>query len=337
MTSESVQHSRGGLAEHVDPRATASSRDRDRVALRQLLDETHRTLAGPNDVPTASKAVEDLVVGLWAIQQRNEHDAWVNELAPECQEHPISRILTEDPYTRRALLKPRGFAGDAVMLDYLYDETPGTDVSPIGAEIFKATALTSSGQSVVERRELIASRISATVAAKPGARVLSMACGHARELELLDAKTRSQLGEFLAVDQDGHALERIRSDQRGVPVRTIRGSVRDVIAGRIEASEIDFAYAAGLLDYLSDGVSKRLIRRLSECLAPGGRLLVGNFTPTNWGRGYMDAFMEWHLTYRTTTELREIGRSAGIAREIRVERVFEDRLGNVAYLELTVA
>jgi len=335
MTTESFQDSRGGLSERADLRASGSNRDR--VALRRLLDETHRMLVGSNSLHTTRKAVEDLVVGLWAIQQRNEQDAWVHDLAPECQDHPISRILLEDPYTRRALLKPRGFAGDAVMLDYIYDATPGSDVSPVGAEVFKATALTSSGRSVVERRKLLASRISATVAAKTGARVLSMACGHARELELLDARTQSELGEFLAVDQDEHALERIRSTQHGVPVRAVRGSVRDMIAGRIEASEIDFAYAAGLLDYLSDGVSRRLIRRLSESLAPGGRLLVGNFTPTNWGRGYMDAFMDWHLTYRTTTELREIGRSAGIGREIQVERVFEDRLGNVAYLELTVA
>ena len=294
-------------------------------------------LVGSNEGPAARKAVEDLVVGLRAIQQRNEQDAWVHDLATECQDHPISRILREDPYTRRALLKPRGFAGDAVMLDYVYDAKPGPDVSPIGVEVFKATALTSSGQSVVERRKLLASRISATVTAKPGARVLSMACGHARELELLDARTQSELGEFLAVDQDEHALERIRSDQHGVPVRAVRGSVRDMIAGRIKAGEIDFAYAAGLLDYLSDSVSKRLIRRLSEHLAPGGRLLVGNFTPTNWGRGYMDAFMKWHLTYRTTTELRKIGRSSGIERDIHVERVFEDRQGNVAYLELIVA
>ena len=51
----------------------------------------------------------------------------------------------------------------------------------------------------------------------------------------------------------------------------------------------------------------------------------------------MDAFMKWHLTYRTMTELRKIGRSSGIERDIHVERVFEDRQGNVAYLELTVA
>ena len=69
-------------------------------------------------------------------------------------------------------------------------------------------------------------------------------------------------------------------------------------------------------------------------LRPGGRLLIGNFTPVNWGRSYMDAFMDWQLTYRTPTELRDIGRVAAAGRDIAIEKVSADVLGNVAYLEL---
>ncbi|MNE81900.1 hypothetical protein D3C80_1785830 [compost metagenome] len=39
-------------------------------------------------------------------------------------------------------------------------------------------------------------------------------------------------------------------------------------------------------------------------LNPGGKLLIANFTPDNWGRGYMEAFMDWKLVLRTREQMR---------------------------------
>ena len=339
MTTEASQRFTSTNApQGTAARSAGESSDLERARLVRLLDETHTILVDERNIPVASKAVEDLVIGLFEIQRRCDQETWVHDLARECGSHPIAAVLQQDPYTSRALRKPRGFAGDAVMLDFLYDSSPGPGVSELGAEIFRATALTSSGRSVVERRELLAERISAIALEKAQPRILSIACGHARELELVDDDVQRSIGEFLALDQDSAALTKIETSEYTAAPRVICASVRDLIAGRVDlAGGVDFAYAAGLLDYLSDNVSKRLIRKICEVLAPGGRLLVGNFTPQNWGRAYMDAFMEWHLTYRTSQDLRALGRNAGIARRIAVERVFEDQLGNVAYLELVVA
>ena len=117
----------------------------------------------------------------------------------------------------------------------------------------------------------------------------------------------------------------------------VAGSVRDLIAGRVGCEGFDLAYAAGLFDYLSDEVSCRLIERMLACLRPGGRLLIGNFTPVNWGRSYMEAFMDWHLIHRTLQQLRDLGRRASQRFEIALERVSTDALGNIAYLELVTA
>ena len=40
--------------------------------------------------------------------------------AGACLNHPIRDLLHQDPFTYRAFAKPRGYAGDAVMMDYIY-------------------------------------------------------------------------------------------------------------------------------------------------------------------------------------------------------------------------
>ena len=53
----------------------------------------------------------------------------------------------------------------------------------------------------------------------------------------------------------------------------------------------------------SQSMATRLTHRLFSMLKPGGRLLIANFTPSASGRGYMEAFMDWRLIYRSPDEL----------------------------------
>src|ERR1700739_1428470 len=48
--------------------------------------------------------------------QRDE----LKEFRDICQAHSLHKRMLEDPFTRRAFEKPRGYVGDAVMLDYIY-------------------------------------------------------------------------------------------------------------------------------------------------------------------------------------------------------------------------
>jgi hypothetical protein len=38
-------------------------------------------------------------------------------------------------------------------------------------------------------------------------------------------------------------------------------------------------------------------------LRPGGKVVVANFLPSVRDIGYMEAFMDWHLIYRTRQEM----------------------------------
>ena len=284
-----------------------------------------------------ASVVEAIIPDLARIRATVSKEDWVHHLVPQCRFHELAKLCSEDPYTERALSKPRGFAGDAVMLDFLYSGAPPSETSEIGREIFKGTALCTSGLSVVDRRDRLATLIQETAARKPGARGLSIACGHLREAQVDGGAAVQEFSAFYGLDQDAQALQVVEAEQAEFGVETVKGSVREVIGERIGFEQLDLVYAAGLLDYLSDGVAGRLIKRMASFLAPGGRLVVGNFTPGNWGRLYMDVFMDWGLTYRTPEDLRAIARDSGATVGMAIERVSVDPYGNIAYLELVRA
>jgi hypothetical protein len=68
-------------------------------------------------------------------------------------------------------------------------------------------------------------------------------------------------------------------------------------------------------------------------LKPGGQLLTANFLRSCYGRGYLEAFMDWQLVYRSAQELRELYPEE--ARE--GSQVSIDPHGNVAYAVATRA
>ena len=77
-----------------------------------------------------------------ALKLAEHHDTakvsgMLAEFKSACQDHPIAKIVLEDPedpYVRRAFDKPRGYAGDAIMLDFIYKPGP-VSASLLGAAI----------------------------------------------------------------------------------------------------------------------------------------------------------------------------------------------------------
>ena len=73
-----------------------------------------------------------------AIQRRSvSNEDWNTNWLPTIKSHRLHSLLQEDPYTDRANKKPRGYAGDAVMLDYMYFNSPPSDTSEIGIKNFR--------------------------------------------------------------------------------------------------------------------------------------------------------------------------------------------------------
>ncbi len=265
-----------------------------------------------------------------------------------CQAHALHALVMQDPFTHRAVTKPRGYAGDAVMMDFIYDGAPPAGTSAVGADVFRATTRAGMGLSVRYRRQLLRSLIDDTVVRVEQPRVLSVAAGHCRELQGSLVQAPGFAGEFVALDQDPLSCQEIAranagaqagtpaGAQAGQPVRVVNQGVRE-LAGSAQGSVLadalgrfDLIYSAGLYDYLPDALARRLTRRLLAMLRPGGRVLIANFVPGGSGRGYMELFMDWTLVLRTEAQMRELAAAAGAAHA----STFADPPRNVVYAEL---
>jgi extracellular factor (EF) 3-hydroxypalmitic acid methyl ester biosynthesis protein len=73
----------------------------------------------------------------------------------------------------------------------------------------------------------------------------------------------------------------------------------------------DFIWCSTLFDYYSDALFIKMVRRYMISLRPGGELVIGNFSPNNRSRSYME-FVNWALHYRSTCDLMRLAKAAGV-------------------------
>lgn len=274
------------------------------------------------------EAFELLFPKLSALHGNASADGALSEARSITRGHPVFGLCHLDPFTERAYRKPRGYAGDAVMLDYVYSGRPPSGIHPTGQGIFRCTTRGPMALAVLYRRSLLSAYINDVVSRNPAARILSVASGHCRELEGTLAMSSMFQGEVITFDQDPASCEEVR---RAYPkgVKAVEGNVKRLIGG-LALGDFDLIYSAGLYDYLPDKFAQRLTETLKGMLRPRGRLVIGNFASSSYSRGYLDLVMDWHLTYRNTAELVQLLGDTGSFRL----RTFSDPHDNVLYLEL---
>jgi CRP-like cAMP-binding protein len=216
-------------------------------------------------------------------------------------------------YAERAYYKPKGYAGDFMMMEWIYNQQPDGD-GKLGKLIDGWILRQASCQAVRNRRELLSDLLDSMCRQllHPGRRIriMNLACGPARELfDLLDKCDYSQQIEALCMDIDPEALQyanqNVNTSSHQASVRFMRENVVKWAIGRArhDIQPQDIIYSSGLCDYLDQRLLNRLIRRCYDQLAPGGRLIIGNFANTNPDRLLMDHIVYWRLIHRDKQDL----------------------------------
>jgi hypothetical protein len=222
----------------------------------------------------------------------------------------------------RSYAKPLGYPGDFQIMNQVYDwERCGTGVYEmlmhrLGLEV---------AECIKTRMEVVQERIAGIVFAPPAARagrtrparIMSLGCGPAREVELFLKGVCNSDGhaDFILIDQEEdalrHASERIypqliRLNGR-YGLQCLNMSFTDILRGTSGLHTLppqDLIYSVGLLDYLSDRRAAALTRRLYEQLAPGGLLIIGNMNETALSNLWpMEFIADWSLEYRDEKQM----------------------------------
>lgn len=271
---------------------------------------------------------------LHQLRRRFEPSVW-RELIPIVQNHSTAEYFLQDPFTRWSFEKPRGYSGDAQLLDFIYGHPSVDDYinssSDIGLQLYDYTKAASSSVAVRERRDILTKYVDKTALAsieKP--EILTIAAGHLREANRSVALREGRLKRWVALDQDPQSIGAISCDFNGTAVEAIDGSVRTILSRHHTLGQFDLVYSAGLYDYLVDKVAIKLTERCLEMLKPGGRYLFANFAEDIAVDGYMETYMNWALLLRSEADMWRIIHAVADPEQFTCE-VFFGQNRNVVY------
>lgn len=222
----------------------------------------------------------------------------------------IFHFIQETEFIKRTNLRPRGYAGDAEMMELIYKNEYLGD-STFGKIFHKHAIETKAADAVRNRRKLIVEAIEgiSEKSSKPLLKVFCVACGPAWEVRDFFKNSRfSEKVEFFLLDQDEEALmeaeKNISLIEKGKYLSQchfLQDSVRTILKTKdpnINFGEFDFIYSMGLYDYLAGSVAKALTTKLFAMLDTEGVLMIGNYHESNPTRRYMEYIMDWVLYYR---------------------------------------
>jgi extracellular factor (EF) 3-hydroxypalmitic acid methyl ester biosynthesis protein len=143
-------------------------------------------------------------------------------------------------------------------------------------------------------------------------KLLNIGCGPALELQrFLATSDLSRGAEFTLMDFNletlGVAREKLEAAQREggrrAEIEYLHQSIHGLLKEALQresspAGGHDLIYCAGLFDYLSDRICRRLLSLFLHWTNPGGLVLATNVHPSNPARHYMEHILEWYLIHR---------------------------------------
>lgn len=281
----------------------------------------------------AAAIVERLAARLHDIRREASPAVW-QELIPLAQQHRVADYLMQDPFTRWSAEKPRGYSGDASLLDIYYKHRSADDIiaasTPLGQEIYAYTSDAASSVAGRERREILARTVDETAARVDNPEILAIACGHLREAELSTAFAEGRLKRWIGLDQDPISVGTVNRDLAGTAVEAIDGSVKGILRRAYAVGTFDLVYASGLYDYLPRAIGVRLLQRAIELVKPDGAFLFANFSDEITTDGYMETFMDWPLILRSADDMWEIINAAVDRNQVEAE-VYYGSNRNIVY------
>jgi CRP-like cAMP-binding protein/SAM-dependent methyltransferase len=244
--------------------------------------------------------------------------------------------LMRSRFVERAYYKPKGYAGDFMMIELIYRNQPAGD-GRLG-DLIDAWALEQVPSRAVRARRHLLKKLIHDICGdirqqRTGnhapVRLMNLACGSARELfDFLEECDYSELIDALCVDIDPEALQfayqHVNSGAHRASLRFMTENVIRWALGRVrhDFGSLDLIYSSGLCDYLDDRLLVRMIQRCHDHLNPGGTLIIGNFSNANPDRFFMDHLLYWRLIHRSEADLKHLFNETGFGGDVDI--VVED-------------
>ncbi len=272
------------------------------------------------------------------------------ELQPVHRTHvkrQIHPLVLCAPFAYRTFQKPLGYAGDYEMVNMIVrDPLEGSSLFAKTVNLWFLNQAPAQGHR--NRIQYLTERLAAETrrVAKRGrvARVFNLGCGPAAEIQdFLAHSDLCEQADFTLLDFNdetlfyaGKVLEEFKAKHhRHTAIQLVKKSVHQILkeAARPDPTspQYDLVYCAGLFDYLSDRICKRLVNIFYDMLSPGGLMVATNVDNSNPNRQTMEYVLEWHLIYRDRQQLGALSPDAASPDSVAVK---SDPTGVNIYVEV---
>ena len=290
--------------------STRSSPSADRSELeREVMQQ-----AGPSIVSVIGSLFERFE----AVSQRIEPGFTpVHHVFGKRQLHPL---LLCSPFCYRTYTKPLNYAGDYEAVNMMFrDSAEGSSLfaKMVNTYALQLPPIIAHRQRIAYLAERLGGEMQRVAGQNRPMRVFNLGCGPAQEIQKFMAnESSSDLAHFTLADFNDETLAYVnqvlndvkRRHGRATQLQPIKKSVQQILkeADRTthhpNAVRYDMIYCAGLFDYLTDRVCRKLMDYFYDALSPGGLLIATN-VDAHPARHQMECFLEWHLVYRTMEQM----------------------------------
>lgn len=254
---------------------------------------------------------------------KNEFFSRIQKIAKIIEEDPdqesagkqfyeICGLIDESPLHQRTRHKPMGYAGDFLLIDWIYTQKIGG--SRIGRFFDQLFHSYEAAAAVRNRKDFFIRKCNELAnTRKKRVDVLDIGCGSCRDV--IEAHSVCDNGTqfyYHCVDHEEEAINYASELLAGSGISE-RVKLDCTNAFKISTDkEYDLIWSAGFFDYLNNRTASLLIRKMWRNLKPGGQFIFGNFSPKNPTRAGMELIGHWYLIHRSAHELIALCEETGI-------------------------
>lgn len=248
------------------------------------------------------------------------------------------------PFMHRAYTKPLGYAGDYEMVNMIIRdprEGRNTYAKLVNAAILRSDTAQAHRNRIVKLLSRLRQEAKRVAAEDRVFRVLNIGCGPADEIRQFVSDPCAYRRELTLIDFNKETLDyamahinaSLRPDVQNTRVEFLHRSIHDLLKrasqrhNDVEAS-YDMVYCAGLFDYMSDRICRRLLKLFYDWTIPGGLVVATNVHTRNPIRRAMEHVTEWYLVHRDEADM------LAMASKFSQRRVVAEDTGTNVFLEI---
>ena len=251
------------------------------------------------------------------------------------------------PFAYRTYQKPLGYAGDYEMVNMILRNP--LEGSSLFSKIVNSWFLSQRPAEAHRNRvsylaKVLVKETHRMARGEHPARIFNLGCGPAGEVQNFLMKDEvCNDASFVLLDFNDETLQhtkKVLEDlkskfNRTTKIDVVKKSVHQVLKEESRPNtrqeKFELVYCAGVFDYLSDRICKRLMEIFYDMLEPGGLLVATNIDASNPSRNGMEYLLEWHLIHRNSAQLSALISDRAPAKSICVK--YDDTGVNI-YIEV---